>query len=425
MSSAFLIILLSLIFSAFFSGIEIAYYSSNKLRMELKRKQGAPAARLLSYFIRHPSHFMTNTLVGNNIALVVYGIFMKQVLESFFTGLPYAWLHNDFLTFIIITIISALIVLVFAEFLPKAFFRINPDRLLFIFSYPFVGFYYLFYPVNLFVIGLSKFILRKFLRVDLKEDKPVFNHYDLFHLVTESSEEPGDIDLNTQIFKNAIEFPYIKVRECMTPRPEIKATRMTASIKELKSLFEDTGYSKIVIYNRDIDNIVGYVHIGDMYKNPRSIESILMPITIATESMPASELLRLLIEKHRSIAIVVDEFGGTSGIITIEDIIEEIFGEIRDEHDVQQLIEKKVSENYYIFSARMEIDYLNEKYGLDLPEGDYETLGGLILSINENIPKTNEIVNYGKFQFTILSASISQIKEIGLKIIVPEDKSNP
>ncbi|PSR05674.1 MAG: hemolysin, partial [Bacteroidetes bacterium SW_10_40_5] len=390
------IILLALIFSGFFSGIEIAYYSANKLKIELKRKQNMLSARLLSYFINHPSYFMTNTLVGNNIALVIYGIYMQVLLSQLIMGLPFEWLHYGFAKFIAITIISSMVVLIFAEFLPKALFRANPNVILSYLSWPFTLFYYLFYPLNIFVVWISKIILKHFLRVKVEESKPVFNHYDLFDFVRESNKEEagGEIELDTQIFKNAIDFPNIRVRECMIPRTELVAKEKHDSLDELRQQFVDTGHSKILIYKENIDNIVGYVHIIDLFKNPASIDEILMPITIATEAMQASELLKNLIEKHRSMAVVVDEFGGTSGVITVEDIIEEIFGEIRDEHDQEELVEKQVDDKEYIFSARLEIDYINEQYNLNLPEGDYETLGGLILNIHEDIPKKGEVISY-------------------------------
>jgi len=333
-------------------------------------------------------------------------------------GLPFEWLHYGFAKFIAITIISSMVVLIFAEFLPKALFRANPNVILSYLSWPFTLFYYLFYPLNIFVVWISKIILRHFLRVKVEESKPVFNHYDLFDFVRESNKEEagGEIELDTQIFKNAIDFPNIRVRECMIPRTELVAKEKHDSLDELRQQFVDTGHSKILIYKENIDNIVGYVHIIDLFKNPASIDEILMPITIATEAMQASELLKNLIEKHRSMAVVVDEFGGTSGVITVEDIIEEIFGEIRDEHDQEELVEKQVDDKEYIFSARLEIDYINEQYNLNLPEGDYETLGGLILNIHEDIPKKGEVISYDPFEFVINAVSGAKIDEVRLKI---------
>ncbi len=419
-STSFLIILLSLLFSAFFSGIEIAYYSANKLRLELKSNQKGLSSRILGFFNQYPSYFMTNTLVGNNIALVIYGIYMQYVLLQFIeTSIPF--LENDFARFIAITVISTIIVLIFAEFLPKAIFRANPDRILSFLSIPFGLFYYLFYPLNLFVVWLSKLLLHKFLKTESNEDdKPVFNHYDLFHFVSESDEQEETLmDLDTEIFKNAIQFPEVKVRECMIPRTEVKTLEISQNIEELINLFKETGHSKIPVYRDNIDNVVGYAHIIDLYRNPESIESILMPIIIATESMAASELLKQLIQKQRSMAVVVDEFGGTSGIITIEDIIEEIFGEIKDEHDTEEFTEKQLNDHEFLFSARLEIDYLNQQYNLNLPEGDYETLGGLILAINESIPETNETITYEPFKFTISKVSKARIEEVRLTIKEP------
>lgn len=416
-NQAVFIIILMLIFSAFFSGIEIAFYSANKLRLELKRKQGELSAKLMSFFVRKPSHFMSNTLVGNNLALVIYSIYMKFLIDFLFLKTGADWLQIGIVNFIAVTFISSLIVLIFAEFLPKALFRINPDKMLSFLAVPFNCFYYLFYPINIVILSISHFILRNVLKVQVKENAPVFNHFDLFHFVAESTDEDeNDIDLDTQIFKNAIEFPNVKVRECMIPRTEVKSFEISSPFDDLKNLFTETGHSKLIIYRENIDNIVGYVHIIDLFKNPEKIEDILMPITITTESMPASEALRLLIEKHRSIAVVVDEFGGTSGIITIEDIIEEIFGEIRDEHDVDELKEKKISDHEFLFSARLEIDYLNETYNLNLPSGDYETLGGLILHINESIPDPKEVIEHDPYKFTIVDVSGARINTVKVEV---------
>lgn len=422
MDNSFVIILVTLLLSAFFSGIEIAYYSANKLRLELKKNEKASSAKILGFFNQYPSYFMTNTLVGNNIALVIYSIYMKAVLSAFIvTSFPS--LDNQFTLFIVITIISSIIVLIFAEFLPKAIFRSNPDRILAILAIPFMLFYYLFYPINLLVVWLSKVLLNRFVAKESNdEDKPVFNHYDLFHFVAESDEqEESLLDLDTEIFKNAIQFPEVKVRECMIPRTEVNAIEIAEDIQSLVELFKQTGHSKIVVYRENIDNVVGYTHIIDLYRDPSNIDSILMPISIAPESMAASELLKQLIQKQRSMAVVVDEFGGTAGIITLEDIIEEIFGEIRDEHDSEDFVEKQISENEFLFSARLEIDYLNQQYQLSLPEGEYETLGGLILSINESIPEPNETIAYEPYEFTISSVAKARIEEVRVKIKEPEE----
>lgn len=417
MEYSFIIILLSLLFSAFFSGIEIAYYSANKLRLELKKNQRGFSSRILSFFNQYPSHFMTNTLVGNNIALVIYGIYMQVVLMSFIDSSIPA-LQNEFTRFITITIISTIVILIFAEFLPKAIFRANPDRILSTASFPLIFFYYLFYPINVIVVWLSQVLLKRFFKISSeKENKPVFNHYDLFHFIAESDEkEQNLLDLDTEIFKNAIHFPEVKVRECMIPRTELKTLEIKENITELVTLFKETGHSKIPVYRDNIDNVVGYTHIIDLYQNPESIASIIMPISIATESMAVSDLLKQLIQKQRSMAVVVDEFGGTSGIITLEDIIEEIFGEIKDEHDSEEFVEKQLSNDEFLFSARLEVDYLNQQYNLNLPEGDYETLGGLILAINENIPEPNEVIQYEPYEFTISKVSKARIEEVRLII---------
>lgn len=421
MERLYIIIIVTLILSAFFSGIEIAYLVSNKLRIELKNQKGILSARILSFFIKNPSHFLTTTLVGNNIALIMYGIYASELILIFLeqsrnTGFTTS---QPFLVFLIQTLVSSMVVLVLGEFIPKALFRNNPNNSLAILVFPLLLFYYLLYPLVMLIVYLSRFILNKLLKVSVGQVTPVYDRHDLMHYVTESApaEENAEMDVDTQIFKNAIEFRSLKVRECMIPRTEIEAMEVTDSIEALKEKFTQSGHSKIVVYRESIDNIIGYVHIVDLYRAPKSIDKIVMPIIIATESMSANELMKQLIEKRRSIAIVVDEFGGTSGLVTIEDIIEEIIGDIEDEHDVDDTVEKKINNNEYIFSARLEIDYINETYGLKLPEGDYDTLGGLIYFVNQNIPKQNQVIPFSPFEFTVLSVEQTKINEVKLRLI--------
>jgi CBS domain containing-hemolysin-like protein len=412
----FVVLGITLLFTAFFSGFEIAYLSANRLRIELKSLKGFLSGRILSFFVKHPSHFFTTTLVGNNIAVVFYSIYFTKLL------LTYGAEDHSY-TFLLHPILSSIIILILGEFLPKALFRSSPNRALGLLSLPFMLIYYLFYPLVMLIVFLSQGILRLLFNTRVSPEEPEFSRYDLFHYVAESNtaDEQKSVEVDKQIFKNAIEFPSLRVRECMIPRTEIDAIEVTETIEKVKQVFIDSGHSKLLVYRESIDNIIGYIHLVDLYRNPKSIDKIVMPIIIATESMPASELMKQLIEKRRSMAVVVDEFGGTSGMITIEDVIEQIIGEIEDEHDVDDFVETKISDSEYIFSARLDIDYLNDTYDLQLPEGDYETLGGLIFYIHQNIPKEGTIVEMPPFQFTVLSMQQARINEVRLKITSRND----
>lgn len=412
-------IIITLLFTAFFAGMEIAYLTSNKLRIELRNKKGFLTARILTFFIKKPTHFFTTTLVGNNIAVVLYSIYASNLIAIFLVNHTGILPEQKNLIFIIQTVVSSIIMLFIGEFLPKAIFRSSPNMLLNFLSLPFMLVYYLLFPLVMIIVFLSQFILRTVFRTEISTQSPEFTRHDLFSYVSESAptEDSASADVDKEIFKNAIEFASLKVRECMIPRTEIEAVEVTEPIARVKELFLESGHSKLLVYRESIDNIIGYMHLVDLYRNPQSIDKIVMPIVIATESTPASELLKQLIEKRRSVAVVVDEFGGTSGMITIEDIIEEIIGDIEDEHDVDEFTEKKISDNEYIFSGRLEIDYLNEDYGLKLPEGDYETLGGLIFYHYQNIPDEGDEITVGPYQFTIMSITQARINEVRLLII--------
>lgn len=418
-----LIIGVTVLLSAFFSGMEIAYLTANKLRIELKNQQGSISARLLTFFIKRPSFFFTTTLVGNNIALILYSIYFAKLIEWLLVN--YAGLAPGNLTLIFIsqTVISSIFILIFGEFLPKAIFRSIPNITLNAFAIPFRIFYFLFFPLVILVDTISRTLLRLIAGMHIKVQDPEYDRQDLFHYVTESnaddSQKSGEVD--KEIFQNAIEFANTQVRDCMIPRTEIVAVEVTSGIEAVTQLFIDSGHSKILVYRENIDNIIGYIHAIDLFRNPSGIDKMVMPIVITTESMPASELMQILIEKRRSVAVVVDEFGGTSGMITIEDVIEEIIGDIEDEYDVDDLTEKKISETEFIFSARLEIDYINEKYNLALPEGDYDTLGGLIFFVHQDIPMPQEVINYNSFVFTILSTDQARINEVKLQIVSNED----
>jgi len=410
------IVLGSILFSAFFSGMEIAYVSSNKLQIELQNKQGDFASRLLSHLMSQPSRFIATMLVGNNIALVIYGMFMAEWLEPFL----FQWISNEFAVLLIQTLFSTLIILILAEYVPKAIFALYSNQLLRGFALPVLLLYYVLYPVVAFVMGISKFILKTLFRADMDDEKPMFSRVDLDNYVrkhTEDQDNNDDVENEVQIFQNALDFGKVKARECMVPRTELVAMEVSESIEDLRQKFIETGFGKILIYKESLDNIIGYVHSFELFKKPKHIRTILLPLSVVPESMLASEVLDLLIRERKSLAIVLDEFGGTSGLITIEDVMEEIFGEIEDEHDRQDLIEEQVSKNKFIFSARLEIDYLNEKYKIDLPESEfYETLSGLITHHYESIPEKDDVIVINPFIFTIKSSHNTRIEEVILRI---------
>jgi CBS domain containing-hemolysin-like protein len=402
--------------SAFFSGLEIAFITSNKLRIELENKQGNFSARILSHFNKYPSRYLGTMLLGNNIALVIFGIYMDEELNPFIGH----YISSKILILLISTFLSTMLILVMAEYLPKNFFRINPNKTLSLFAFPLSIVYAILLPVVMFTTGLSEFILRKIFRVQIAKENTAFTMVDLDNYLRESNstvEKKAEKDHEIQIFQNALDFSSVKARECMVPRTEIVAMDVNESITALKNKFIQTRLSKILIYSGNIDNIIGYVYSKELFNKPESIRSILLPVSIVPESMAASEVLTVFIQQHKSIAVVVDEFGGTSGILTMEDVIEEIFGEIEDEHDKEEMIEKQVSENEFIFSARLETDYINDKYRLNLPIVDnFETLGGLIMHYHESIPRLNEQIRIENFLFTIVAVTRTRIEQINLKI---------
>lgn len=413
-----LIILFSILVSAFFSGIEIAFISANKLLIELRSKQGSLSARILSPFVNNPSRFISTTLVGNNIGLVIYGIYMGAFLNPLIIEWVPATERSTMLLLLIQSLLSTAVVLVTAEFIPKVLFRINPDVVLRILAYPFLLSYYLFWPLVHFITWLAKVILKGIFRVNFSESTPVFSKVDLDQYISDSVEDlDEDADVDTEIFKNALDFGNVRLRDCMTPRTELISIDIDASTEELYARFLESGLSKILVHQGSVDHIIGYTHQKDLFKRPHSIRAILIPIEIAPETMSANELLDTFTRTHKSIALVVDELGVTAGIVTIEDIMEEIFGEIEDEHDVEQLAEVQVNNHEYIFNARLEVDYLNGKYELEIPEGEYNTLGGFIFALHENIPARGEVITIGRFEFTIISVSNNRIQELRLKLL--------
>jgi CBS domain containing-hemolysin-like protein len=410
-----MLLFLAMFASALFSGIEIAFVSANRLKIELDKNRGELTAKLLSNFLKQPAKFIGAMLLGNNVALVIYSIIMAKLLESQIVA---HIVSNELAVLLIQTILSTIVVLVFAEFLPKTLFRINPNKVLSIAAIPLVIVYYMLLPFTYFTVGVSNLILKLF-NVDTSESDLAFSKIDLEDFVAniqESQEEGEDVDSEIQIFKNALAFADVKVRECMVPRTEITALEVESPIEDLQLKFIETGLSKILIYRDSIDNIIGYAHSKELFKQPESIKSILLPVSIVPEVMSANEMLKKSLEERRSIAVVVDEFGGTSGVLTIEDILEEIFGEIEDEHDMEELLEVRLADNVFQFSARIEIDYLNEKYKLDLPESEeYETLGGFIINIHESIPEKGEIITSENVVFTVNEVSDNKIEIITLE----------
>lgn len=409
---SFIIILFSLLFSAFFSGMEIAFISSNKLKIELEKKGGAISASLYSYFIKHEGAFISTMLVGNNIALVIYGYFMALELEPAIAHV----IPNKFGIFLLQTLISTTLVLITAEFLPKTIFRINPNKTINVFAVPTVFFYAILSPIVYVTLGITNVILKYVLKEDMSHNKLSFGKVDLDHYLREAtskSDNKDELEHEVQILQNALEFNEVKVRECLVPRTEIIAISEDEPVQKIKDIFINTGLSKILIYREDMDNIIGYVHSFELLKMPKSIKEILLPISLIPEAMAAKEALKILNKNKRSIAVVLDEFGGTAGIVTIEDLIEEIVGEIEDEHDNENELEETLGEERYRFSARLEVDYLNREYHLDLPENpDYETLGGLITYTQESIPKQGEVLEIEGLIIRIEQVSDNKIESV-------------
>ena len=414
-----LIIIITVIFSAFLSGIEIAFLSSNKLKVEIEKGKGLLSAKILSGFYRVPSQLIGAVLIGNNIALVIYGIAMANIIEP--------WLimdifppdfHSEILILLLQTIIATLVILLLGEFLPKVLFRINPNRILSLFAVPIWIIYYFLFPLVYIFTGLSQFLLTKFLKIQFTRQEPVFTSIDLDQYLQElarDEEKLEDVQQEIQMFQNVIGFRTVKLRETMVPRTEMIAVGEDEPIEVLRATFIEHGLSRIPVYSETTDNITGYTHSFDMFRNPSDIKSILKPILFIPEAMPANVALSKFIRERQNIAIVVDEFGGTSGMVTMEDIMEEIFGEIEDEFDEVENVEKVVRKGDYIFSARLEIDYLNDKYKLGLPESeDYETIAGLILHDHENIPAVGETIWIKPFRFEILQASDVRIEQVRL-----------
>ena len=406
------IILISIIFSAFFSGMEIAFVSANKLHIELEKKRKGFIPNILRKLTKNSSKFITTMLVGNNISLVVYSYFMGKLIVEYY-GIN---------SILIQTIISTILILVTAEFLPKAIFRVYANETLKILALPAYFFYVLLYVFSFVINGISDFFLKFIFRTDKDAQQTVFSKEELGDYITEQLEIGNDseeeIDSEIQIFQNALEFQKVKAREIMVPRTEILAIEIHEKVSKLSESFINSGFSKILVYKTSLDDIIGHVNAFELFKKPKTIKSILLPVEIVPESMMINDVLNSLMKKRKSIAIVVDEYGGTSGMITVEDVVEELFGEIEDEHDVQELTDERITETEFKFSARLEIDYLNEEYNLNIPKEEaYETLGGFIIDYTENIPEKGEVLVILDYEITILGVSSSKIEEIHLKIL--------
>lgn len=423
------IIISMLLLSAFFSGMEIAYVSSNKIHIELEKKQGGIIGKILSNLTAKPSKYITTMLIGNNIALVIYGFTMGDVLVTWFQSMLPS--DSSFINYMLSdlrlltqTIISTIIILITAEFLPKVFFQLYSNKLIKVMALPTYVFYVLFSWVSDFVIWISDFILKHLFKAQDEDAVLALTKVELGNYISEqmeSFEDHEDVDSEIQIFQNALEFSDVKAREVMVPRTEITAVDISDSIENLTTLFVETGRTKVIVYNNTIDDILGYVHAFELFKNPKSIEPIIIPIVFVPETILIKDVLNILTKKRRSIAVVIDEYGGTSGIMTVEDIIEELFGEIEDEHDSVDLTQEMLDDKTFKFSARLEVDYINETYKLNLPESEnYETLGGLIVNATQDIPEENEEIKIENFIFKILEVSSTKINIVTLQILEGE-----
>ena len=407
---------ITLLFSAFFSGVEIAFISANKLQLQLDKNKGRFSSRMITFFSKNDSDFITTMLVGNNISLVVYGIVMTHIL----TPQLQPFFYSDLVLLLVQTIITTLIVLVTAEFLPKAVFRIFPNQVLNIFSIPIWLFFIVFRPIAVLMLNTANILLKHVLKQNIAEDKKVFGKTDLDDFLSNAKSTEGEVDARVEVemLKNALDLSEKKVRECMVPRTEIIAVDILSSIEEVQQKFITTKLSKLLVYKGNIDTVIGYIHSSDLFKNPNNLRSFLLPLPFVTESMKAMELLNQFIETNKGIAVVLDEFGGTSGMLTIEDVTEEIVGEIVDEHDIEEIMDKKLVDNKYQFFARLDVEQVNKKYELNLPESDhYETIAGLILSQMEEIPKQGDVITLEEFQFTIIKVNNTAIQEVQLEVL--------
>ena len=426
MTSLIIGLLIAMVFSAFFSGMEIAFVSSNRLLAEVAREENGPTQKAIDLFYRHPHTFVSTMLVGNNISLVIYGILFAHIFDqTLFSSL------DDASRVTADTLLSTLVVLFTGEFLPKTIFKSNPNAMLTFFALPAWGCYIVLWPISRLATSLSRGLLWLFgIKMDKEAGDKEFTKVDLDYLVQTSIDNAPadkDIDEEVKIFQNALDFSETKVRDCMVPRTEIDAVEDTATINELKQRFIESGHSKIIVYHEDIDHIVGYIHSQEMFRittPDHSLKDLIRPMTFVPETMLASRMMQLLLQQKKSLGVVVDEFGGTSGLISLEDIVEEIFGDIEDEHDSVNYVAKKIGNNEYMLSARLEIEKVNELFDIGLPESDeYMTVGGYILHEFQSFPKLNEIVRIGRYEFKIVKNTATKIELVRLKVSKSENFS--
>lgn len=418
MLATILLIILTLLFSALFSGIEIAFLSANKLKVELSYQRGTLSGKILNDYIKHPSKFIVTTLLGNNIALIAFGILSAKLMEP----LLEEYLRAGFFVLLIQTIISTVVVLFLGEFIPKVIFKVFADSILPVMAVPFRIIHWVLTPGVFIINGLST-LLFKLAGVKVSETDIQFTSVDLEKFIKDHSvSEEEEEEVDTELFENALYLKKLRVRDCMVPRREITAIDISEPVEELKKIIIETYHSRILIFDDNIDKIVGYIHHFDLHKKPADIASILMPIKVVPEAMHIQKLLNEFIKENKSIAWVVNEYGGTAGVITLEDILEEIFGEIDDEYDKDELVGNQLSKNEFILSGRLEIDRINEDYNLDLPEGDYDTLSGFIIDYHETIPEKNEVIEIGKYTFKIMDVSETKIETV--KMVVLQDAEN-
>jgi putative hemolysin len=422
-SNSLVYILLAIIGSAFFSGVEMAFVSANKLYFELQGKQGVITGGIISKFLKQPSQFIGTMLIGNTLCLVLYGIFMEGSIHHFIesaTWFPEILKKSEIFMLLLPALLATIIILATAEYTPKSIFLLNPDGFLEVLAVPIWIIYHLMSPLVFIMVGSSKWFIVNVLRLDYSEQKSVFRLTDLNNYLQNlnrrvSTEEENEVD--TKIFNNALEFKQVKVRDCMIPRTEITAVPNDTPVEELKRIFVESGHSKVLVYEDTIEDVAGYVHQLSLFKKPKDLASVITAIMIVPEAMPANDLMVKFTQDRKSLALVVDEFGGTSGLVSMEDIVEKIFGEIQDEFDdTENWIERKIDDHTYVLSARHEIEYLNDKYGWNLPEGDYDTLGGLVIHLNEDLPEHNEVIQMPPFSFTILDMEDAKLHTIKVQI---------
>jgi CBS domain containing-hemolysin-like protein len=416
----FIWLIVTLLFIGFFAGYEIAFLSANRLSIELKKKQGRNGGIIVGKFLEKPTQFLGTCLIGINIFLVAYGLLFDALLNSsiwnFFKR--FFDIENRYLKLIFNTLLSTLVVLIFGEFIPKAIFRARNDGLLIVFA-PLAKFFHnLFQPLAVFFVGISQWILKYIFNVPVKDKSEVFSKVDLEHLYQQNKDTDEDnAEVNNELFENALSLPMVKIRQCLVPRTEIEAVEISATLEEVRERYIQTKLSKLIVYEDTIDNILGYIHQLDLFKKPAAIKDILLPIPAVPETMSATDLINKFTKERKTIAWVVDEFGGTAGIVTLEDLLEEIFGEIKDEYDTEDLVEKQIAEREFLFSGRLELDYLNEKYNLSFNDEEAETLSGFIINQHGTIPKPKEKIIIGSYQFDVLNVSETRIDMVKLKIL--------